>query len=168
MPGVVSNSSTLIHLAALERLSLLRAFYGQVFIPPAVWKEVVEEGRGRVGAREVEEAAQAGWLKIIPPGNEGLLRLLKRDLDDGEAEAIALAVECQAEVILLDETDAREVTSVYGLQKTGVVGLLIRAKREGHLSSLRQELERLRNDAGFWISENLYRRALEVVGEERE
>src|SRR5256885_1241316 len=83
MPRAVSNSSTLIHLALIGQLQLLREFYTQVLVPPAVWKEVVEEGKGRAGAREVEEAAQLGWIKVIAPVNERLLRLLKRDLDEG-------------------------------------------------------------------------------------
>jgi hypothetical protein len=166
MPGAVSDSSTLIHLALLGRLELLRECYGDVLIPPAVWKEVVKQGHGRAGAREVEEAARSGWLKVESPTNELLLRLLKRDLDDGEAEAIALTVEREAEVVLLDESHARRKAAVYGLQKTGVVGLLIRAKVEGKLPSLRQELDRLRQEAGFWISENLYQQALTAVGED--
>lgn len=165
MPGAVSDSSTLIHLARLGRLELLREFYDRVLIPPAVWEEVVEQGHGRAGAREVEKAAQAGWLQIKAPTNDLLLRLLKSELDNGEAEAIALAVEQEAEVILLDESPARQRADVYRLQKTGVVGLLIRAKVEGKIASLRQELDRLRQDAGFWISENLYQRALQSVGE---
>ncbi len=70
MPGAVSDSSTLIHLAVLGRLGLLQEFYDQVLIPPAVRKEVVEGGQGRAGAREVEEAAQSGWLKVMAPTDE--------------------------------------------------------------------------------------------------
>ncbi len=168
MPEAVSDSSTLIHLALLGRLELLREFYHEVLIPPAAWKEVVEQGHGRAGAREVEAAARSGWLKVEAPVNELFLRLLKRDLDDGEAEAIALAVERGAKVIFLDEAHARRKADVYGLQKTGVIGLLIRAKIEGKFPSLRQELDRLRQAAGFWISEDLYRQALIAVGEHLE
>jgi uncharacterized protein len=66
MPGAVSDSSTVIHLAAINRLLLLQEFHGDVTIPPAVWREVVEEGQGRAGAQEVEEAARSGWLKVVP------------------------------------------------------------------------------------------------------
>ncbi len=165
MPAAVSDSSTLIHLVLLSRLDLLREFYDEVIIPPAVWHEVVEQGHGRPGAREVEKAARSGWLKVEAPTNELLLRLLKRDLDDGEAEAIALSVERGTAAVLLDESHARRRAGVYRLQKTGVIGLLIRAKIEGKLPSLREELDRLRHEAGFWISENLYQQALEAVGE---
>ena len=55
MPVAISDSSTLIHLAKIERLDLLNAFYDKIIIPQAVWKEVVEEGRGRAGSAEVEK-----------------------------------------------------------------------------------------------------------------
>jgi predicted nucleic acid-binding protein len=164
MPTVISNSSTLIHLAAIGRLALLREFYGRITIPPAVWKEVVEEGEGRAGAEEVEKALQAGWIELVSATDTALVALLRRDLDEGEAEAIALAVEVQAEVVCLDEFDARRMVNRLGL-RTGVTGILIRARLGGKIASLQQELDRLREDAGFWIGEDLYRRALEAAGE---
>lgn len=137
MPGAISDSSTLIHLAVLGRLGLLREYYGQVLVPPAVRKEVVEEGQGRAGAREVEDAAHSGWLKVLTPTNEALVRLLKRDLGDGEAEAIALAVEGQGDLILLDESDARRVATIYGLPKMSEAA--IRVENSG--SRLREDRE---------------------------
>lgn len=59
---VVSNSSPLIHLSQIGRLSLLREFFGELLIPPAVYREVVVEGRGRPGSREVREAS---WIKVV-------------------------------------------------------------------------------------------------------
>ena len=166
MPKVVSNSSTLIHLAQLGRLDLLREFCKEILIPPAVWREVVEEGRGRPGAYEVEKAIQEKWIKVKRPADQRLLRLLKRDLDEGEAETIVLALEQKAELILLDQSEAREVAELYGLSKTGIIGILMRAKERGRITSLRQELDRLREETGFWIDEALYRKALKAVGEE--
>lgn len=165
MPLVISNSSTLIHLAAIGRLTLLKEFYGKVVIPTAVWREVVEKGKGRTGAVEVEKAHQAGWVEIASCEDEPVLRLLKRDLDEGEAEAIALAINRKANLILLDETEARSVAELYGLPKTGVIGILMRAREAGKVQSLRMELEKLRNQGGFWIDEEFYQQVLSVVGE---
>ncbi|MCK4394629.1 hypothetical protein KAX17_17135 [Candidatus Bipolaricaulota bacterium] len=67
MPKAVSDSSTLIHLAGIGRLKLLRQFYKKILIPPAVWKEVVEEGQSRPGAREVEEGHRSGWIAVSAP-----------------------------------------------------------------------------------------------------
>jgi uncharacterized protein len=89
-----------------------------------------------------------------------VLKLLKRELNDGEAEVIALAVEDRNAHVLMDEFEARQVAEVFHLGKTGVVGILIRAKLQGMIPSLRQELERLRLEGGFWISDELILKAL--------
>ena len=94
------------------------------------------------------------------------MRLLKRDLDEGEAEAIALAINRKADLILLDETEARSVAELYSLPKTGVIGILMRAREAGKVQSLRTELEKLREQGGFWIDEELYRQVLSAVGDE--
>ncbi len=166
MQEAVSDSSTLIHLAGIGRLELLKEFYGKILITPAVWKEVVEEGKGRPGVKEVKEAHKSGWIEVIAPSNESVVRLLERELHNREAEAIALGIERRPVVILLDELEARRAADVYGLQKTGVIGILIRAKLEGKVASLREELDRLRSEAGFWIGDEIYWQALKAVTEE--
>lgn len=165
MPRVVSNASTLIHLAGIGKLELLWEFFGQVLIPVAVWREVVEEGKGRQGAAQVASARAAGWIEVSAPRDQALLRLLERELDAGEAEAIALALEVSADLLLVDESEARRIAELYGLRRTGAIGLLLRAKREGKIASLRDELTRLRHEAGFWIDEDLLNRVLDSAGE---
>lgn len=167
MPLVISDSSTLIHLAAIGRLTLLREFYEKITIPSAVWREVVEEGKGRAGAVDVEKACEAGWIEVALPEENPLLRLLKHELNEGEAEVIALAVGQQTDLVLLDESEARRIAKLFGLSKTGVVGILIRAKREGKVQSLQAELDKLWRQAGFWIEEALYHQALRSAGEEQ-
>jgi uncharacterized protein len=93
---------------------------------------------------------------------------LRKDLHEGESETIALAVEKDSEVVFLDESEARGIARVYGLNITGVIGILIRAKREGMIPSLREELDKLRDEAGFWIGDDVYRNALCSSGEERD
>jgi hypothetical protein len=165
MATAVSNSSPLIHLAAIGGFGLLREFFAEILVAPAVWREVVDEGRDRPGAVEVEQAAQQGWLRVVPLANDALANSLKRALDDGEAETVALAVQEKPDVVLLDESEARKAADVHGLVKTGVVGLLIRAKNTGKVTSLKALLDRLRGEAGFWIDESLYRAALRAVNE---
>jgi len=166
MHEAISNSSTLIHLAAIGRLDLLKKFHGKIIISPAVWKEVVEEGRSRPGAQEVKKARDNGWIDIVTPKDHRLLQLLRSQLNEGEAEAIALAIERKARILFLDETEGRAVADIYNLQKSGAIGVLIRAKLQGEISSLKRELTRLRNKAGFWIEEKLYQQVLRSVGEE--
>jgi predicted nucleic acid-binding protein len=162
---VIGDSSSLIHLSAIGRLGLLHDFHGTLTIPQAVWQEVVQQGLGRQGVKEVESAIREGWIEIRAASNQPLLTSLKQDLDDGEAEVIALAIEHQAELVLLDETEARRVAEIFGLKKTGAIGILIRAKLEGKIQDLRTELDRLRTVGGFWIEEGLYKAVLQSVGE---
>ena len=166
MPEAISDSSTLIHLAGIGRLELLKEFYGTIVITPAVWEEVVSKGHNMPGANDVKAAHESGWIKVVAPCNKSIIRLLERELHEGEAETIALAIEQHPEVVFLDELEARRVADVYGLQKTGVIGVLIRAKLEGKVTSLHKELDKLRNEGGFWIGDILYRQALQAVAEE--
>lgn len=165
MPGAISDSSTLIHLAKIGRLNLLKEFHETIIIAPAVWKEVVEEGHDWPGSLEVEEGQRRGWIKVITPPNMPLVHILGDELHQGEAETIALSVELNADVVFLDESEARRIAGIYNLKKSGVIGILIRAKRERKISSLKEELDRLRNDACFWIGEEVYKKALMAVDE---
>jgi predicted nucleic acid-binding protein len=162
---VIVDSSTLIHLSAIGRFALLKDLYGQLTVTPAVWREVVEQGKDRTGVTELEAARQQGWLGVQMPANQPLLHSLRHELDEGEAEVIALAVEHQGSLALLDESDARRVASSFGIEKTGAIGVLIRARLEGRIDSLRAELDKIRTQAGFWIEDGLYQKVVEAAGE---
>ena len=85
--------------------------------------------------------------------------------DPGEAEALALAVEIQADWLLLDERAVRERADALGINYTGLIGLLARAKQKGLVPSVKPLLNALRHQAGFWISPALYQHVLQQVGE---
>jgi len=159
---IVSNSSPLINLAIIGRLEFLKSKFSEILVPQAVWQEVVFEGMGKPGAKEVE---QTEWIKVKDIKDKLLVTSLAQHLDDGESEAIALALEIGADLLLLDERDARETAEAFGLDVLGTIGMLIWAKRKGQIPNLKAELDRLINIAGFWISKELYKRALMEVGE---
>ena len=91
---------------------------------------------------------------------------IAQHLDDGEAEVIALALEMNATLALLDEKDARDIAEALGVEILGVIGILIWAKRELLIPNLKNEILRLRQIRGFRISVELYRLALAAVGED--
>ena len=93
------------------------------------------------------------------------MQVLRRDLDQGEAEAIALALQVKAEWMLLDERDGRRVAKQFGLRVTGVLGILLQARREGRLSSLQEAMEQLREKAGFHIRGDLFTDLVRKSGE---
>lgn len=156
MQKVVSNSSTIIHLAKIGKLGLLKDLFETVVVPEAVYRESALEGKERA---EAELIRNADWLKILQINDKKLVRLLQSSVDDGESEAITLALEIGADLILLDDSDAREKARLYGLEITGTIGVLLRAKKEGKLSSIKETLEELRI-TGFWIDDELMSRLL--------
>ena len=159
----VTNSSVLISLASIGQLSLLSyRFPDGIFVASAVWKEVVKTGLGQPGADEV---ASASWIDRYDVRDRDFVSLLCAELDEGEAETIALARQENIPVVLLDEKDARQVARRLNLQVLGTVGLLIWGKRAGHISSLRHSLDILRTQGGFRLSQSLYEEALKAVGE---
>jgi uncharacterized protein len=84
----VSNSSPLIHLSLIGRISLLQRF-SEVVIPPAVWQEVVEQGGDRPGTTEIRDARESGWLRVVEPSNRDLVRLLKQELHPGAKRRVS-------------------------------------------------------------------------------
>ncbi|MBU1148150.1 MAG: DUF3368 domain-containing protein [Candidatus Omnitrophica bacterium] len=160
--NVVSNASPLINMACIGKLNLLRELYGELFIPKAVWNEVVVEGKGQPGADEIKSAT---WIKTQPVTDLSLVHALRQELDAGEAEAIVLALEMQAELLLMDERIGREVARHFGLRFTGLISVLVEGKGKGLMSAVKPQLDALRNMAGFRISATLYERVLQDVGE---
>jgi len=159
--SVVSNASPLINLARIGKLGLLRQLYGELVIPEAVRHEVIVEGVGQPGAREVEVAA---WFETRAVTNRHLVRALQQELDAGEAEAIALALEMGAELLLMDERVGRESARHLGVRYTGLIGVLVEAKHKGLISAVKPHLDTLRDAAGFRVSNALYMRVLQDEG----
>ena len=89
------------------------------------------------------------------PSDAPLIRTLRQDLDLGESEAITLAVEKEAGLVLLDEREGRRRARNVGLEVTGALGILAQADRRGDLDSLSDALDRLEGEAGFWIGSAL-------------
>ncbi|MCD5417073.1 DUF3368 domain-containing protein [Candidatus Bipolaricaulota bacterium] len=155
---IACNASPLINLARIGKLGLLRDLYEELIIPEAVRHEVVVEGAGQPGAEEVKAA---DWIKTQSVTNRDLKRALRQELDAGEAEAIVLALEIGADLLLMDERIGREVAGHLGIRYTGLIGILIEAKRKGRISAIKPHLDSLRNIAGFRVSNELYSRILQ-------
>jgi len=156
----ISNTSPILNLAIVGQLDLLRQQFGQILIPPAVLNELkVDEERP--GSLAIRRAIADEWIQVQPISNQALVQLLRQTLDGGEAEAISLTVELQADWLLLDERDARKVAKSLGLQVTGVLGILLRAKQSGALSSLQSVINNLTQKADFRIAPDLLAKILQ-------
>ncbi|NJK27593.1 MAG: DUF3368 domain-containing protein [Coleofasciculaceae cyanobacterium SM2_3_26] len=159
---VISNTSPISNSIVIGEIALLQQIYPRVLIPPAVHSELT---RLPILQPTVLSLLDAGWLEIQAPTNFQLLNTLNQTLDPGEAEAIALAVELSADRLLIDERLGRSVAASYGLNLRGLLGILINAKQQGSISVLKPVLDRLVNQAGFRVSQALYDRTLQEVGE---
>jgi predicted nucleic acid-binding protein len=153
MPAV-SNTSPIFNLACINRLDLLQHQFGNVWIPPSVDRELQNIPHQPVG-ETIEAASRAGWLRTRSTANASLISLLCVELHQGEAEAIALAPELKSERLLIDERDGRAMARQLGVPVTGVLGVLLRAKREGRVDRLRLEIDALRTQAHFFIAPQL-------------
>jgi hypothetical protein len=159
---VVSNTSPLVNLATIGQLDLLWQLYGKIIIPQAVYDEIVVVGAGQPGEVEVKTF---DWIEIQQATDRILVTSLELELDTGEAEAIALAIALKADLLLLDERKGRLVASHLRLKFIGLLGVLIEAKHKGLIVGVKPIMDDLIRKAGFWISPQLYKHVLQVVGE---
>ncbi|MBW4628429.1 MAG: DUF3368 domain-containing protein [Brasilonema octagenarum HA4186-MV1] len=161
---IVSDTSVLSNLAAIEQLPLLQQLYNQVIIPEAVRNELSNASTENINIRAV---VALSWIEIRLVKNTVLVETLlhNRELDQGEAEAIALALELPAKRLLIDERLGRREATRLGIPITGVLGILIAAKTEGLLPLVKPVMDNLIIKAGFWVSEQLYAEILQVAGE---
>lgn len=153
---VISDPSPLAALSFIRQLDLLQRLYGQVLVPEAVWQEL-QAGIGQPGRTAVLNAA---WIEPRSVRNRQLVIALLQELDLGEAEAIALAVECEADLLVIDERLGRRSAQHFGLNVIGVIGVLVDAKHHGLISEIKLYLDQLRDLAGFYIGDALYQRVL--------
>jgi uncharacterized protein len=166
MAVVISDASPLVHLSAIKRFGLLKQLYPVLLIPPAVWTEVTVAGQGRPGAADLAASVQAGWIRLETPKAATLGRPELRGLDQGEAEALALALDTTAEFVLLDDLRGRAAARSLGVRAIGTLGVLIEAKRRRLISSLRDELGQVRRLSQLQLTPDLERLALQLAGEE--
>ena len=161
MPAA-SDSSPLILFARIGTFILLREVFTEIWIAPAVHREVVIEGAGRPGSDEVRAAP---WIVDQPFRPPFLPAALTADLDAGEAQTITLAWQVQADLpVLLDDAAARRVGLNLGLRVFGCAGILVEAKRLGLISAVRGPLDRLVG-SGHYLSRVAYQEALGAAGE---
>lgn len=159
---VVSNTSPLTNLSEIGQFGLLHDLYEQVHIAEGVWAELNAGGRHWPGSDEV---AQASWIERHAVRNGDLVTALRRDLDRGEAETIALALGLGADLVLMDEREGRHAAQRFGLCTVGVVGTLLEAKSRKVIHTVRPHLDALRQKAGFYLSTSLYAYALARASE---
>jgi len=164
MPAVISDTTALNYLARIGQFGLLRLQFQKVFVPPAVLAELTLRP-DLPGEKCVQTAISEGWLEMRSPQNRDAVEKLPMTLGAGESAAIALAQQLPASYLLIDEAAGHAVAESLPLNLIGTTGLLLRARKAGHIPRLKPVLDDLIQQHGFRLSRKVYIDALHEVGE---
>ena len=140
MPKVIANSSCLIALVNIQMLSILKDLYGRIYITREVFEEF---------GKDIQD-----WIEIREVKDRKYLQVLNNLVDPGEASTIALSLEIENSLMILDDDKARKVARSLKLTYTGLLGVLLRAKQKNVIHSVRQVLDKLKA-VGFRISKEI-------------
>lgn len=137
---VIADTSCLIVLQKIDRFFILKELFSEITITEEI--------------ATVFGEALPDWFNIEAPKHLTNLQILKLILDSGEASAIALGLEKKDCLILIDEKKGRYKSKELGLNIMGTLGVLIKAKEKGLITSLKEEIENLQR-VDFRISDEL-------------
>ena len=160
---IISDTTCLSALVRIGELDILRKLFQEVIIPPKVHEELLALAAFGV---DVTVFSKLNWIKIQEPKTCPLLSQLLNILDPGESYAIALAVELQADWLIVDDLDARKIATQLNINLTGVGGIFIQAKDRGIITEVKPYLDLIMINAGFKLSTTLYNRILQLAGEQ--
>jgi len=172
---VVSNASPLIFSAKIGILDLLQKLYGKLYVPPMVDRETRETGRKERApdAIIVDKAVESGWITVKELSGwakkEVGALLRTPGLHKGECEAIALARQIGADLLLIDERVGSGAAKAWGLEVIGILGAIIEAMAKGFVTfdEVKAYFDRL-IDVEFGLSSKDYKRALEMAEKVRD
>ncbi|MDM3846641.1 MAG: DUF3368 domain-containing protein [Aphanizomenon gracile PMC649.10] len=157
---VVVNTSPLLYLYQVGCLELLQNLYTRILTPPAVIQELAV---GKNQGINVPDINAIEWISITPVKSISLIPAVI-DLGQGEAEVLALGLENPGSLLIFDDQLARRMANIYKLKYTGTLGVLVKAKKLGYLSSVASVITMLR-EQGMWLTDNIINDVLRLAGE---
>jgi uncharacterized protein len=156
---VVSDTSAISNLIQVELLDILHQLFGQIIISNAVYEELSEIDSQKLYIDKLS------WIHIETVKNQDFVHELENDLDKGESESIALAIELNADFLIIDELKGRKIAENLGIKIVGLLGSLLKAKEKGYLQTIAPILEKLSTQAGFNINPQLKAHILKLANE---
>lgn len=153
---VVVDSSCLIGLAQIKKFDLLKEIFREIFIPEAVYKEVVIRGKGEAGSKETKTAVKEGWIVKKKVKDRIAVNALSSIFGIGESEVIILSKELGSDYALIDEKIAREQAELMDINTMGIFGIIDLALEKDISINKRDLVDQLRK-AGFRINTKLYK-----------
>lgn len=157
----VTDASFVIGVSVCGQWETLEAFVNPLIVADAVWEEVVEQGKGKPGRKELQQAA---FVERRSVSNTNAVVMLTATLDKGEAETLVLATELGVTTVFMDDLRGRKVAQSVGLQTIGVAGFLLLAKNHKIIQEVRPFLLQLQQK-GFRLSSKLIGKILQAAGE---
>lgn len=158
MRKVVSNTTPLIALCSIGRFDLLHRLYNKIIIPKAVLEEVKSEPAKTL-------INNSDWICVEEVSDISQKRMYRARLHSGEVEVMILAQEIAADLVLMDDNAAKKMAKYLGLTVTGTIGVLLRAKKESYIDSIKDALYDLKT-TGFFVGDDLINYVLESSGEQ--
>jgi len=153
---IIGDSSALVALAVVNQLELLEKLYDNLYIPEAVFNEVTQIGKPQ--SDKLRQFLQSRVKRVD-------LTLTQLGLGLGELEAITLYKNLDADVLLIDDNRAKKYASLNGVKVIGSLGVLIKAKEEGHIEKVKPFLDEIQKSE-VYISMKLIEKVLEICGED--
>ena len=147
---IISDTSCFIILSKIEELDLLKKVYGQIITT----SDIVEEF-----GEELPE-----WIIIENVNDKSRQRILELQIDRGESSAIALALEIPNSTLILGDFKARKIAQQLGIPVTGTIGVIIKAKLNGIIPSIKPYLDKIK-ETNFRISAEIELQALKEANE---
>lgn len=151
---VVSDTTAITSLLQINQCDLLAKLYGEVVIPAAVRDELL-----------AAHPNLPEFLRVRTVRQQAEVQRLRADIDLGEAEAVILAKELTADLLLIDEAEGRRVALREGVNIIGLLGVLVQAKRTGLISSLRDTTAKLESIAEFRVADDVKEIIFRAAGE---
>ena len=159
MQKIIVNSTPLIVLGNIGYLLILKEMYGEIIIPRAVYDEVTVHNDVASNLLKSER-----WIKVDDSVVGADRKMYRARLHAGEVEVMILAQEQAADMVIIDDNEAKKTAKYLGLNVTGTLGVLMTARKKDMISSLEEVLEKLEN-VGFYIGDELKENILRLVGE---
>jgi predicted nucleic acid-binding protein len=147
---IISDTSCLILLSKIDELDILRILSDKVYITPEIKKEYTRE--------------LPNWIETKRPENDHYQKILEIDLDLGEASAIALSLDIEDSILILDDLKGRKMAEKLDLKYSGTFGLILKLKQNGLIESVKPLLEKIK-DTDFRFSDSLFELIIRESGE---
>lgn len=161
MRRVIVNSTPLIALSNIGQLELLHKLYEEIYIPQAVYREVTE--KNDTASQNIQR--ELSWIHVESIQEPEKYALYKAKLHAGEVEVMILAQEePKADLLIIDDNAARKTAKFLGLNVTGTIGVLLKAKIKGHITEIKPLLNGLQA-SGFYISKPIMDMIIKQAGE---